>query len=69
MTTTLIDDITGAFLAASLGDRTCPHCWLSCRCATIAYYKEYAMVMMYGTGLGMPRGSWWYVMGAMGYMV
>jgi type IV secretory pathway TrbL component len=71
LTSSLIDDITAAFLAAlqtggqNLGVYSLAILSL---CATIAYYKEYAMVMMYGTGLGDAlAGLLVYVMGVMGY--
>jgi type IV secretory pathway TrbL component len=71
ITADLIDDITAAFLAAlqaggqNLGVYSLAILSL---CATIAYYKEYAMVVMYGTGLGDAlAGLLVYVMGVMGY--
>ena len=71
ITTSLIDEITGAFLAAlaaggsNLGVYSLAILSL---CATIAYYKDYAMTIMYGTGLGDAlAGLLVYVMGVMGY--
>jgi hypothetical protein len=71
ITTDLIDQITTAFLAAlaaggqNLGIYSLAILSL---CAIIAYYKEYAMVVMYGTGLGDAlAGLLVYVMGVMGY--
>jgi type IV secretion system protein TrbL len=55
MTTALIDEITAAFLAAlaaggsNLGLYSLAILSL---CATIAFYKEYGMVILHGTGLG-----------------
>jgi type IV secretory pathway TrbL component len=55
MTAALIDDITTAFLAAlqaggqNLGTYSLA---ILSFCALIAYHKEYAMVVMQGTGLG-----------------
>lgn len=71
ITADLIDEITAAFLAAlaaggaNLALYSVPILSL---CATIAYYKEYAIVVMYGTGLGDAlAGLLVYVMGVMGY--
>jgi type IV secretion system protein TrbL len=71
ITTDLIDEITAAFLAAlQLGGQNLGVYSLAILslCATIAYYKEYAMVVMHGTGLGDAlAGLLVYVMGVMGY--
>ena len=68
---TLIDDITAAFLAALATGGTNLGVYslaILSLCATIAYYKEYAMVVMHGTGLGDAlAGLLVYVMGVMGY--
>ena len=71
ITTALIDDITAAFLAALAQGGTNLGVYslaILSLCATIAYYKEYAMVVMHGTGLGDAlAGLLVYVMGVMGY--
>ena len=72
MNTTLVDDITTAFLAAlAAGGQHLGIYSLAILsfCATIAYYKEYAMVTMYGTGLGDAlAGLLVFALGAMGYL-
>ena len=71
ITTTLIDDITAAFLAALAAGGTNLGVYslaILSLCATITYYKDYAMVIMHGTGLGDAlAGLLVYVMGVMGY--
>ena len=71
ITTTLIDDITAAFLAALAAGGTNLGVYslgILSLCATITYYKDYAMVIMHGTGVGDAlAGLLVYVMGVMGY--
>ena len=71
ITTALIDDITAAFLAALATGGTNLGVYslaILSLCATITYYKDYAMVIMHGTGLGDAlAGLLVYVMGVMGY--
>jgi hypothetical protein len=71
LTTDLIDQITAAFLGAlaaggaNLGVYSLA---ILSVCAAIAFYKEYAMVVMYGTGLGDAlAGLVTYCLGVMGY--
>jgi type IV secretory pathway TrbL component len=71
LTTALIDDITTAFLGAlKAGGANLAVYSLAILTlvATIAYYREYGMVMMQGTGLGDAlAGLLVYVFGIMGY--
>jgi hypothetical protein len=71
ISTDLIDQITAAFLAAlqaggaNLGLYSLAILGV---CATIAFYKEYAVVMVYGTGLGEAlAGLLLFAVGVMGY--
>jgi hypothetical protein len=71
ISTDVIDEITAAFLAAlqaggaNLGVYSLAILGV---CATIAYYKEYAVVLAYGTGLGEAiAGLLFFAVSVMGY--
>jgi hypothetical protein len=71
ISTDLIDQLTAAFLAALQAGGTNLGLYslaILGVCATIAFYKEYAVVMLYGTGLGEAlAGLLLFAVGVMGY--